>query len=99
MVRRAFSDPSIGSITTRTLDEPLPKLTVPREVVTVAVKRLELFEDGVLAEAVDDEGAVTSLTDALVDRPGLDPPVLVEDPPMRRDRPAERLDPLAVGDH
>ena len=46
-----------------------------------------LGEDDVLAAAVDDEGAITPLADALVDGALLDPAHLVEEPTLLGDDP------------
>ena len=62
-VRRALSEPSIGSITTRA-GPPAPKLTSPRSSETATKEapcggqRLQLGEDRVLAAAVDHQRAV-----------------------------------------
>ena len=72
IVRRALSEPSIGSITTRAAP-PAPKATSPRSSETAtkeapaAASCLELGEDHVLAAAVDLQGAVAALADPLVD--------------------------------
>ena len=72
IVRRALSEPSIGSITTRA-SPPAPKATSPRSSETATKEapsrgqRLELGEDDVLAAAVDHQGVVAALADALVD--------------------------------
>ncbi len=70
-VRRALSEPSIGSITTRA-GPPSPNATSPRssEIATneapASASCLQLGEDGVLAAAVDDKGAVAPLAHSLV---------------------------------
>ncbi len=77
-MRRALSEPSIGSITTLTSPPP-PKETSPRSSETAtkeapaAGQRLELGEDLVLAAAVDHQGVVAPLADALVRGALLDP--------------------------
>ena len=102
IVRRALSEPSIGSITTRSADAPFPKPTDAallgdrRELVALVVQRLQLGEDRVLAEPVDDQRAVAALADALVLGAGLDPAVLGEDPLLHLDGPAAGGSPLLV---
>ena len=75
-VRRALSEPSIGSITTRSGAEPSPNTTSPRSS-EIAVKRaaglvqrLELGEDDLLGLAVDHQRAVAALADARRTRSG-----------------------------
>ena len=89
-VRRALSEPSIGSITTRAgaaraEADLAPLLGDGEEGGALGGQRLELGEDGVLAAAVDRQGVVAALADPLVDGAGLDPPHLVEDLALRRD--------------
>ena len=89
-MRRAFSEPSIGSITTRAAP-PSPKTTSPRsseigdEGGAFGGQLLELGEDLVLALAVDHQGVVAALADALVDGAFLARHDLVEDPPLGGD--------------
>ena len=77
IVRRALSEPSIGSITTRAAP-PSPNATSPRSSETATKEApsrgqlLELGEDRVLAAAVDHQGAVAALADPLVDGALLD---------------------------
>ena len=73
IVRRALSEPSIGSITTRAGSPPSPKADLAAllgdgdEGGALRGERLELGEDDVLAAAVDHQGAVAALADPLVD--------------------------------
>ena len=72
IVRRALSEPSIGSITTRAAppgaeDDLAALLGDGDERGPFGGQLLELGEDRVLAEAVDHQGAVAALADPLVD--------------------------------
>ena len=75
-------------------------MTVPRSseiaVNSMAggVQGVELGEDGVLAEAVDDQGVVAALADALVLGARLDPDVIGEDLLLALDSPSQGRDPL-----
>ena len=107
IVRRAFSEPSIGSITTRAAPPSrrrprrAPRRSATKEAPSAA-ELVELGEDLVLAVAVDHQGVIAALADALVDRAFLAGHDLVEDAPLggrrcggrfpaslRRKRPSE----------
>ena len=72
IVRRALSEPSIGSITTRAdpagaEGDLAPLLGDGDEGGARGGEPLQLGEDDVLAAAVDRQGAIATLADALVD--------------------------------
>ena len=102
IVRRALSEPSIGSITTRASAagaelDLAALLGDGDEGGALRGQRLELGEDRVLAAAVDHQGVVAALADPLVDGAGLDcPRTCVEDRPLRRHGAAADPEPVCV---
>ena len=95
-VRRAFSEPSIGSTIDADRRPPVAEgdlaalLGDRRELVPLGVQALELGEDDVLASAVDDQGAVAALADSRVDGAGRDPALLGEQLALGGDHRAGR---------
>ena len=92
IVRRMFSDPSIGSTTTRHVggriaERDLAALLGDRDEVgaRVCVQLLELGEDDVLAAAVEHQRVVAALADALVDGAAGDRRLGVEQALLRLD--------------
>ena len=98
-VRRALSEPSIGSITTRRGRSRIAERDLAallgdrREVDPGCVRRLELGEDDVLRLAVDDEAAVAALADARVLGPLGDRVGAREELALGGDHPAASLEP------
>src|SRR5262249_29914022 len=74
-----------------------PLLRDGGELMTLAVERLELVEDSLLAEAVDGQRPVTARADVLVLGALGDGPVLLEDPLLDLHGAAAGRGPLLVG--
>ena len=103
IVRRALSEPSIGSITTRAGSEPSPKSCSPRSS-EIAVKRrplrmqrLELGEHDRLGVAVDHQRAIAALADADVLGPRADRANAREQLRLGCDHPPTGLEPGVDG--
>ncbi len=103
IVRRVLSEPSIGSITTRHSDCSSPKATSPRSSEMAVKERpdsdvepLELREDRVLTTAVENEGVISPLADALVLRAAFDGGLRVEQLAMGLDGPAHSTEPVEL---
>ena len=98
-MRRAFSEPSIGSMTTLVpepvAEDDLAALLGDRgEVRAGVVEPLELGERDLLGVAVEDEAAVTAFADPRVYGPGLDPASTVEELTLAGDDPAAGPEPV-----